>query len=64
MDEANNAAGRLCTQPIGPKPCTERCGDLSMSGQLFGLGGKPMPVPPNPPATNAGGRYGRYGPYY
>ena len=63
MDQANNAAGRLCTQPIGPKPCTERCGDLLMSGQLFGLGGKPMPVPPNSPAASSGGRYGRYGPY-
>jgi hypothetical protein len=64
MDQANNAAGRLCADPIGPKPCTERCWELLTRGQLFGLGGRPMPAPARPPVVETGGRYGRYGPYY
>jgi RHS repeat-associated protein len=47
MDEANNNAGRECGAGKGSsaKDCCDRCMDRLFNGQLFGLGGKPLPIP-------------------
>jgi RHS repeat-associated protein len=45
MDLMNNFQGRKAGTSACKKPCKDKCMDLLMSGQLFGLGAKPMTPP-------------------
>ncbi len=48
MDRSNNSVGRQCGQEKDQLSCAARCRLQYYRGNLFGLGGKPLPPPPRP----------------